>query len=526
MEAEPEAEISGAPAPAKPPSDLKFLLLALGCNLLLKLALVPLNWAEYTDGILQLQARLTGYGNNATAPGHLGLYPPLFGTLAWLVSLTGLDLTLAGRVVSAVAGSIALIPVFLLTRLFFGREAARIATILFTLSPLVLRWSIRVMTDSLFLAWCSGCLYLAAKSWDKMRERQAPAADTALALATVCAGLAAYTRYQGALLGAALLPPFLYLIIRGRGFPLRTALAALLWAPAVFYYFSYGRVHGEQLASRTTGNLGSTLLAYWNTAESFVLISPYYFGYPVAALALGGMFLGARSQRPLRGLLVTSVPFIVLMLLVHSAFGSFQYRYMMPALPLVLAFAGHGAHQLYLATRRRNLYPVYSTVMILSFCYLGALSIAVLLLQRQAFGDQKQAAFYVAEKRSPSDRIYSNERYGNFLDLGSVKASYWTDRQVQIVSDFQTGNPIRALEPGSWVMLGNHYGGDAAMNQLQTVLSARYQLEGPQTFYSEIVPLMDDIMVEPLFNQNPLGWVMRYQPQNFTTRVYRVVGQK
>jgi hypothetical protein len=35
---------------------------------------------------------------------------------------------------------------------------------------------------------------------------------------------------------------------------------------------------------------------------------------------------------------------------------------------------------------------------------------------------------------------------------------------------------------------------------------------------------MDDIMVDPLFNQNPMGWVLRYNAQKFLTRVVRIAG--
>jgi hypothetical protein len=79
-------------------------------NLALKLALVNFNGGSYTDGIIQLQT--SGHGPLA----RLGLYPPLYGEIAQIVSKAGVPLELAGRAVSAVAGSLALVPVFLMTR--------------------------------------------------------------------------------------------------------------------------------------------------------------------------------------------------------------------------------------------------------------------------------------------------------------------------------------------------------------------------------------------------------------------------
>src|SRR5262245_20795649 len=69
--------------------------------------------------------------------------------------------------------------------------------------------------------------------------------------------------------------------------------AACLGLPC-FWYISRGQVHAGQFTERTAGNFWMTAAAYWNTLESFVLIAPYYLGYPVFAFALVGL---ARIRR-------------------------------------------------------------------------------------------------------------------------------------------------------------------------------------------------------------------------------------
>jgi hypothetical protein len=408
----------------------------------------------------------------------------------------------------------------------FGRDAARITALLFTLSPLVLRWSSHVMTDSLFLALSAGAMYFAVKCWMLSREEAArEKMDSALAWSTALAALATYTRYQGVLL---LLPLALaaVAVMRAGCFPVRTLVAAILWFAPVEYILSRSGVHAGQFASRTAGAIVPTLAAYWNTLESFVLIAPYYFGYPVAALAIFGAMVAARGTSAVGPFAWMFAIWATSLLLLHAAFGSFQYRYMLPLLPGVLALAGHGAHQLYLAAVARRAYPIYSACMLFSLAYLALFSTAVMVFQRQTFADQKQAALYLRQHSAAADALFANERYGDFTQLGCVKLSFWSGRKVELMYDPESGR-LRDLPVGSWVALGNEYGGNRAVEALAHELQAKYQLEPVQpAFTAQITPLMDDIMVDPLFNQNPTGWVLRYTPQLFNTHVLRITGRK
>lgn len=508
-----------------------------------------------------------------------GLYPPLYGALARLVAVTGLNLEWSGRAVSAAAGALAVGPVYWTARRLSGESGARFAALLFTISPLVLRWSARVMTDALFLLLVAACLHLALEAWlaarrfpggpdtpaapDSWEAQDSPGSpgapdaeaaagsarpDRLLAAAMGTAVLAGLTRYQGVLLLLPLSLAGLAFVRACRRIPWRTALTALLWGALPAWMAWSGFAHGGQFADRTTGGPLMTALTYWITAESFVLIAPYYFGYPVAALALAGLFVliggrdpdaaaGGSSPRPNRKRV--RVPFLLLhgswalaILAVQSAFLSFQYRYMMPLLPGLLALAGLGAARLEAAARGRWKRAAFSAGLMLSIVYLTLFSCAVLVLQRGTFGDQRAAADWIRQNVSPDVPVFSNEHYGKFLRLGSVKLSFWTGRPVQplLRPSLFPGQPPEEheLPPGSILVLGNAYGGDEALAALYQRLSARYRLRRLQEepFDARTVPLHDDVMVNPLYNQSVLGWVMRYVPQRFVTQVFQVEGRR
>lgn len=497
-------------------TDIQYVFGFVLANLVLKLALVPLNAAEYTDGILQL----TVFQHDS------GLYPPLFGALSSIPALSGLSLEMAGRVISAVASSFAVIPLFLLTRVVFGSEAARICAVLFTCSPLALRWSIHAMSDSLFLALSTGSIYLIIKAFSLLRDpNSTECADCRIAMASILAALATMTRYQGILLA-----PFLLFAVglawRNGRMPIKSIVGTLPWIAVAWWMVQNSGVHTGQFISRTAPTLLSTASAYWNTAESFLLISPYYFGYPVVALAVIGLLRRPSSSPAVLPFLVVYLIFGAAVLLLQSVFASFQYRYMLPVLPAFLVLAGGGAVSL-AQLLQGKLSWVYRTGMAVAILYLAFFSMAVLVLQRQAFADQKAAAQFVREQAQAREPIYANEQYGSFLELGCVKLSFWAGRNVEPLYDRKTGEVV--MPPANaWVLVGSHYGGSAAQEAIIARLNSRLVLQeisgGP--FFSEVLPLMDDIMAQPGISQTPVAWVLRYVPQRFSTRVFRVAAPR
>ena len=110
-------------------------------NLAARLAFLDWHYATYTDSIDYMTAldRLRGTI-------ILPAYPFAIDLLERLTS----DPQLAGRLVSILAGALAVLPLFGLTRLVFGRRSAVLAGALYTVSPLIFRWSLRIFPHSLY----------------------------------------------------------------------------------------------------------------------------------------------------------------------------------------------------------------------------------------------------------------------------------------------------------------------------------------------------------------------------------------
>lgn len=490
-------------------------LLLVAVNIAVRLPFWGINGGEYTDGILQLNVFTI----------KAGLYPPLYGSLAWLAALTGLELQTAGQLVSLAAASLGVIPIYLMTARHYSPGAARFAALFYTLSPLVMRWSLRVMTDALFLSLVAGVFALIAAGLDRRREDgRRWAADAPLAAANLLAVAAALTRYQGALLGVIVLLAGAIAWRRTRRLPLFTCLSFAVWALLPWWAIEYGFAHGGQFSERRAGDIGMTLLAYWNLLESFVLIAPFYFAYPVAAFFLIGALRATGGAVHGRTTLALFTLFAAGILVAQAAFGSFQYRYMMPLLPGILAVAGAGA-----AWAEERAYYLgrswmFRAALIVSVIWCTGQSIAVVLLQSGAFADQREAADYVRDKVPPGTRVLANERYGNFHELGCVKLAFWSGKPVEPITE-PAGNGalrLRELREGDILILGNQYGGNDAVAALSAEIASRHRLVPLVRYQAQVVPLFDDIMVQGAFNQNPLGWVLRYTPQEFETRVLRV----
>lgn len=480
-------------------------------NLAVKGAFLSINQGEYTDGILQL----TVFENKA------GLYPPLYGALAQALHGAGLGLELAGRVMSLLAAALCVVPVFWLGARLGGLNAAVAAALFYTLSPMPWRWSVRVMTDSLYLLLSTVAVVALMEAWLSVGSDHRRRAARWLAAGVAAGALACLTRYQGVLLAPLVALAGVVFVRKFRAVPVAACVAGLLWLAVPGWMAWNGFAHGGQMADRVAGSMLANLGAWWNTLESFVLVAPYYLGYPIALFGvLGAVALyrgGAGSVQ--RAFTVLWGVYAVLLLALHARFGSFQYRYMMPLVPAVVALAGAGYSWLDARTLHHSRRWIQSAALIGSIAYLALLGLAVMTLQRGAFGDQREAAQWI-DANVPADvPVYSNERYGAFTELESVKLSFWSGRRVQIVPF--TGEPMPA---GAVLVLGTAYGGDEAVGALLTELSTRYNLQPltPEPFRSELLPLMDDIMVNPMFNQNPMGWVMRYVPQRFATQIFRV----
>lgn len=487
----------------------------IAASLATKLALLHLNQAEYTDGILQI----TFLQNRS------GLYPPLYGGLAMLLSRCGTDTETAAKLISIIAATLTLIPVFYTAKRLVDVNAARFAGLFLVISPLAVRWSARVMSDSLYTFFSAATLWLSiftADSGTEPHERRR--ADRVLALACVFGALATLTRYQGWLLGLPIALSFLRFFRRYRCVPvLSLVVFVAAWTLPLWWGLTQARVHAQQFSDRTSGPLMPVLLGWLNLLESFILTMPYYFGYPVFAFGVAGFFALRRPDAWQRAFLLGWGVFVAGTIALQSVFGSFQFRYLLPLLPLALILAGCGAALAENRMGARGHAGLFRALVLASIIYLTVFGSAVLVLQRQSLGDQKSAALLLKERFPRGTPVFSNELYGSFTNLACLKLSYWSGHDVHPIAGYlprEPGTwPKQQLPAGAVVVLGNCYGGDAILDQTLSQLTYFYHLREVGSFNSTVYAIFEDIMVNPALNQNPLGWVMRYTAQFFSTHI-------
>jgi hypothetical protein len=235
----------------------------------------------------------------------------------------------------------------------------------------------------------------------------------------------------------------------------------------------------------------------------------------------------------------------------QSVFQSFLTRYLLPLLPLVLTCAGAGMARMerFLASeanpswRKAGRWLLPLTVGVTMVWPLG-FGLASVFVQREAFGDLYAAGRLIRREMPPSTKVYSNETYKK--NMNAIKIAFASRHQAELIPDIQGIEALDSLPPsqrrgileawseaadargvprmesGSVVVLHSAYGGRAGVAFLETILSRRYKLKPVPGGYfeSRIVPLFPDIMQEPGTHQNPLAWGLRYQPQEFQTRLY------
>ena len=507
-----------------------------GCALLALLArlgLFNVNHAEYTDGILAV------FGSQ----GAQAFWPPLYRWLSIAVGF-GRAAEWSARLVSVAASSLIVLPIYAAARGLApglaprgseaaqreGRRAAAFACLWYLVSPMALRWGIRMMTDALFALLFYSAVWAMSEA---VRRRKAGGyrADHLLAAATALTVAACLTRYQGVLLIPLVFISFGAVRIawrrQGKGPMLWAILSQVLWL-GLAAWFVAGRgqlfAHGGQVADRAAGGVFTAAVNYWNLFESFVIVSPYFFTYPIFALAVWGVIVS--RDRVHRWMFAYCA---LALLTMQSVFQSFQERYLLPLLPFMVVYAGVGSAQL--ASRLGPRRPAWLIGVALCALYCWGFSLAVISWQRGVFGDIKAAALLVKEKAAPGAPIFSNEMYGP--QRVPIKMRFWSGRDVQFWDEGwgggdglngQDGHGGR-LPVGAILCVHNLYGPEAFAATVRRVKDA-YRLELLDDFHETVVPLLPDVMAVSGTQQNPIGWVLRYQPQEFETAVFRIEGAK
>lgn len=507
----------------------------LGIAFAYRLATCWINQAEYTDGIIQVR--------QFSEP--LGIWPPLYSALVYPLKFI-LGFEWAGILVSVVASSLAIVPLYRMARRAFGTRAALYAGIFYLCAPVAARWGIRAMTEATFCLLLWWAIERLCSASDERHERTARWALFWGAMAVAGASLA---RYQGVLLVPAVLVCAWWMKARFGKLALRPLLGLLplallpLWVTTV-EYGSGDFIHAQQFSERAFDAAMPSYQVLALNGEAFVAYFPYFITYPAMAFAFFGMFWMRQRRGPFFGWLVFW--HFAMTLVLQSYFSSFQERYFLPVMVYfwVLAGAGmyaieerwhrHGAHL------RRYSFPY---LMIGSFVWGAAMSFFVLWGQREAFGDIARASRMAAKVAGKSAPIYTNELYRADPLIAAVKVRFYAGRPVDYLGvDYldpmkvqayfagaERHPPVSEMPAGAIVVLSDTYGAQSQYAYLAQYYDLRAVQPPPGHSNPEtarLMPILPEIMERPGVAQNPLAWMFRYEWQNFATTVYRVEGKR
>ena len=514
-----------------------------GVNLLLRLALTPLNAGEYTDGILQVQ--------QFQEP--VGIWPPLYTALVYPLHFV-FGYLWAGRLISAFASALAVWPIYRMAQRAFGTRAALYAGLFYTVAPISLRWAPRVMTDatfSLFFFWAVERLAFAAD------EREEGTARRALSFGTMFAVLASLVRYQGLLLFGPVVVCTWIIWRRFMRIPIKPMVGLLGLAVLPLWVYLNGFIHGDQFAERAFGENLATWKVLLLNGEAFVAYTPYFLTYPVMVWATVGMFWSRMRRGPFFGW--TMVLVFAVILLAQSAFSSFQSRYFLPLFGFFWVLAGAGMWavqerwQKHNRTFKLRLFPY---LMVGTFAWSAAfgallnglfaagtaalLTILAGTLIRALTPDEGTAHFrWLAPYYLALGVLsYTNELYrpGGSSTIAADKVAFFARHPATFLDESYIPNPSMPpqgssprfgvastkIPPGSILVLASAYGGE----YYEQYLSTQYRLTPlHEPFQSALLPLLPDIMAQS-GSQTPAAWLFRYNWQYFYTTVYRVEGPR
>jgi len=127
----------------------KFILLCVIAAFLVRIFLIRYQYVIHPDGVYYavLGKRFI---SGDIAGGMSAYWPPLYPLLIGISSLFFSDLEFAGRFVSVLAGTLLMIPSYLLIREFYGRTPAYLGAILIVVYPALTECSTFVLTESLY----------------------------------------------------------------------------------------------------------------------------------------------------------------------------------------------------------------------------------------------------------------------------------------------------------------------------------------------------------------------------------------
>lgn len=474
-------------------------------GLVTRLPLLRLASAETTDGVLCL----TYFSPQLASTPRFVIFPA-YPALLWVGQALGAPGWLWGRLLSAAAGILFLVPFWKFCRRWLPLEMTGMACLMALFSPLLWQWSLKVMPDTLFLLLLWWCL-------ERLTLVEVHRKETAWWHACLIGAACAATRPEGFLLLPWILIAGVALSTKGVGKRFMGLLAA--WAlPGYFLgqkfttlLFAYREGMGltEGVAQVRFPFLNFIEHFYAYLGQPIYVFTPLVFWFAVLGLAK----MARRRDGDGRAFKRITLQIYVLLLLSRLVPTTYQDRHMLPFLPLLLLAAAYQVETFFTSLQE----PVGSIqkmfwkngLLVLCLSWLALYSAAVLISQCDSFGDIRRGSEFV--RTLPARAVlYSDE---------VPKTQYWSGRQVRLMP-YLAENTSFVPKPGDYVILHSFY--TPRIGFVDRNLVEQHDAEVLREDQSMVVPLLTDVMEDSALQNRIAATAFRFQPQFFRSRVYLI----
>jgi hypothetical protein len=258
--------------------------------------------------------------------------------------------------------------------------------------------------------------------------------------------------------------------------------------------------------------------------ETYAVYWPWAITFGLFAVGVAGIWYYCRDAEVNWAFCWFTLIAFVGFLLVQAAFRSFQFRYLLPLLPLWCIFAGRGMGVI---AERISVPVIRSGLILLILLNLVFMTTGVMVLQRSTFGDLVRCATYLQDVGTGS-RVLSNEAYRP--GVYAPKMKFWSGRDILYYypSDPTDPNALRhpdaaVPQAGDLLALHNTYAQD--LERIRVLLEKKFKLTVIRKWTEIGIPLLPDIMVypsKPALTSNPECMAFRFFPQPYYTVLLRL----
>lgn len=415
-----------------------FLFWAILANLIVRFFFLYWNYAEFTDGYLMIDIRRLGVDQ------RLPFYPFFSHFLSFLIS----EREISAKIISMLMGSLGCLPVYFAAKELYNKRAGCFAVLLFSCSPLLFPWSIRIATESNFIFFMC-CSYLYCVKYIKKTTL------LNLSLAVFFSGLCLLSRPEGLLFLPILFLMYLHYlnkifrqIQKKKKLPpkvIGAKIAIIFLSLIPFFVFLIWISHQNEfmygsmfVKYNSKPNPGRSLIHLLN----YIKIFPHIIAWPVFALWIYGHMADLKNRlcRLNRPILLLDLYLFAAIFFTMSIHRFWTTRHIMMLIPLVVIGSAGG-----LSICFKKIKNVEWTYFILAIClvFSAALATASLIGSREFFKDIKVASEYIRD-HLPEQRIYAMG--------GSIyKVKYWSKNSN--IHKYDRNN----VKPGQFILLNDFY---------------------------------------------------------------------